>query len=356
MDKPFVVIAGPRCRTFWLQQYLSYGGWACGHDEIIRARTLDDVRAWLSMEQTGTVETCAAPWWRILQDLCPDVNVVLVRRPIDEMLDSLGRAGAVGDSALMRRVLERQNRKMDQIEARMKNVLSTTFESLRVVASRRNIFEFCLPFQFDHNWDAEMEATNIQVGLPQQSRYYEAHRTQIERLTSIARWRSINIIGRRALPDIDGVTIAEESFDDWLRDSVVPLSEHCVIADQLPDHHMRMDMDRYREIADRGDLITLVARSNGRIFGYLLTIISPSLFKRGVVSGISTVFYAADGFPRLGSRLQAQTVEILKERGVDEAFGRTGTHESGPKLASIWKRMGAEPIGDVYHLKLSEAA
>ena len=72
MTPPFVVYALPRSRTFWLSRFLCYAEWNCGHDEIRHARSLDDVRAWFSQSYTGTVETAAAPWWRLIQRLRPD--------------------------------------------------------------------------------------------------------------------------------------------------------------------------------------------------------------------------------------------------------------------------------------------
>ena len=63
----FVVLAMPRSRTKWLSQFLSYGPWQVGHDEIRHCRSMDDVAAWLSQPFTGTIETAArAAFWRLL--------------------------------------------------------------------------------------------------------------------------------------------------------------------------------------------------------------------------------------------------------------------------------------------------
>ena len=58
---PFIVYALPRSRTFWLSKFLSYGGWACDHDEAVRLRGLDDMQSSLDIPMRGSVETAAAP-------------------------------------------------------------------------------------------------------------------------------------------------------------------------------------------------------------------------------------------------------------------------------------------------------
>jgi hypothetical protein len=78
MMAPFVVFSSPRSRTFWLSKFLSVGGWHCGHEELRYARDLGDVKTWLAMPRTGTVETAASPFWRTLRDLAPDARVVIL--------------------------------------------------------------------------------------------------------------------------------------------------------------------------------------------------------------------------------------------------------------------------------------
>ena len=82
MQQPFVVLALPRCCTAWLAQWLSYGPWQCGHDEIRHCRSLDDVKLWLAQPFTGTVETAAAPFWRMLPE---GVRVVTVCRHVPDV-------------------------------------------------------------------------------------------------------------------------------------------------------------------------------------------------------------------------------------------------------------------------------
>ena len=88
---PFVVFALPRSRSFWLSRYLSCAGYHCWHEQAPHFRSLGDVQAWLSQDFTGASETTAAPFWRTIVAARPDVRVLVVRRPVGEVVDSLMR-------------------------------------------------------------------------------------------------------------------------------------------------------------------------------------------------------------------------------------------------------------------------
>ena len=53
---PFLVLALPRSRTFWLSRFLAFGGWDCGHDQLRFMRGMEDVKAWLGTPCFGSVE------------------------------------------------------------------------------------------------------------------------------------------------------------------------------------------------------------------------------------------------------------------------------------------------------------
>ena len=65
-------------------------------------RMLSDVQAWLSQDAVGTAETAGAPWWRLLPRYRPDARVVVVRRPVREVVDSLMRIEMHGTLAFDR--------------------------------------------------------------------------------------------------------------------------------------------------------------------------------------------------------------------------------------------------------------
>ena len=61
----------------------------CGHDELQHMRSLDEIQTWLTQPMAGSAETLAAPYWRLLKKLAPTAKVVVVRRPVAEVVKSL---------------------------------------------------------------------------------------------------------------------------------------------------------------------------------------------------------------------------------------------------------------------------
>src|SRR5690348_11556095 len=114
----FIVYALPRSRTAWLSRFLTYGEWACGHDEARHLRSVEDIKSWFAQPNTGTAETAAAPFWRTVQHISPDTKVVVVRRPVEDVLESLMRL-APFDRVQLEAHLRRLDRKLDQIEKRV---------------------------------------------------------------------------------------------------------------------------------------------------------------------------------------------------------------------------------------------
>lgn len=348
MTPPFIVYALPRSRTFWLSRYLTHGGWSCGHEEIRRIRSMEDVTAWLGMPLTGTVETTAAPWWRLVQRYRPDITTVVVRRPVPDVVRSLVSCGFNED--VITPVMRRHDRKLDQIEARVPNVLSVRFDDLAGEEACAAIYEQCLGLPHDPAWWRDMAPLNIQIDMPALERYVAAYRGQLERLAKIAKHVTIAGMRRRVVPP-DGVTIQSERFDTFYRDGQALFAEHLVQVGEAPDAFLGKNLPLMSVLDEIGAMQITTARSNGRMFGYLMAIVSPSLESPAVTSAMHTTFYASREFPGLGMKLQRASIEALRERGVGEVFFRAGTRGNGPKMGALYRRLGAEPFGQLFKLE-----
>jgi hypothetical protein len=161
----FVVFSLPRSRSYWLSRFLSHDGWHCGHDEIRHLRSLGDARAWLARPRTGTAETAAAPFWRILRRLAPDARVVVVRRDPAAVFASLLRLPVEFDAAVMVRQLRRFDAALDEITARWPGALSVSFEDLRHEATCAAVYEHCLGHAHDPAWWAALAGQNLQADV-----------------------------------------------------------------------------------------------------------------------------------------------------------------------------------------------
>jgi hypothetical protein len=350
---PFVVFGMPRCRTYWLSQFLGYAHWHCGHDEVRHCRSLDDVRSWLSQPYTGTVETAASAFWRLLVKLAPEARIVTVRRPVAEVLDSLRRGGLFFDPHQMRRDMEAYQRKLDQIERRVAGVVSVTFAELESRDVCERVFEHCLPsHRLDHEWWQLMAAQNLQISLPKLDRYYTAHQPQLDKLAKVAKHRIISGMAPNHPEPMDGITFQHEPFRQFYRDAKDLFAEHLVQTGQSPDDHARKNLPLLEALDDAGCLQTITARSNGRMFGYLMSVVEPSLDSTTQMMASHTIFFASSAVRGLGMRLQREAVTRLRARGVSAAILRAGHRGSGPRLGTLYRRLGAEEFGQMYRLEL----
>ena len=173
--------------------FLNYGDWQCGHDEIRHCRSLDDVKSWLAQPCTGSVETGGAPFWRLLLHYRPDVRIVTIRRPVEDVVRSLRATGVVFDATL-EPLMRRLDHKLDQVERRAPGVRSFTYEDLRTESACATLFEHCLSCQHDHARWQTFVRTNMQVNLHHTVRYFIAHRTQLEKVAKQAKHRMLSLL------------------------------------------------------------------------------------------------------------------------------------------------------------------
>lgn len=354
---PFVVFTAPRSRSFWASKFLSYGGWLVSHDEIMHLRSLEDIRSWLAMPGAGTVETSAAPFWRTLVELRPDCRIATIRRDPEASLESICRVVPDIDRHVTRRMVRYINAKLDQIEARCGNVCTVTFDELATEQGAARLFEHCLPFRFDPAWWAAYAQLNLQCNIMALQRYYFAHAKQLAKLTAQVKHRSIAAM--RPKQSVErGVVLAVEPYSEMLCQEAVPLlKDHMVLMDLDPDDWSKRPTATYQRLQDLGALQCVVARINGRMFGYLVSIIAPSFDVAGRTEALHTIFFADKSVFGLGMQMQRFAADQLKARGVDELIMRTGNRTaSSPKLGTMYERMGAVRVAEMYRLPLGEAA
>ena len=355
MTPPFIIYGLPRSRTFWLSKFLTYGDWVCGHDEIRHMRSLDDVKSWLAQPCVGSAETAGASWWRLAQKLSPDIRTLVVRRPVGDVVDSLMRMPLGFDRVGLTTFLISLDRKLDQIEHRVPGTLSVRFNDLRSEEICRRVFEHCLPYKHDPAWWQAMDRLNLQVDMRACIRHYQAFKPQLENLGKIAKHVILSDFSRDVGGDIEGVTMQYEPFETFYRDAQPLFDEHLIQVGEAPGDHAKKNLPILRAYDAAGCMQVTTARSNGRIFGYLMAVLSPALDDRDGLSAVNMTFFADKAIPRLGMKLQRTSLNGLRKRGATEVFWRAGTRGDGPRLGTICRRLGAEPFGELYRLNLKEA-
>lgn len=317
-------------------------------------RSLDDIKTWFSQPYIGSVETAAAPWWRMLDKLAPNARVAVVRRPVDEVMDSLMQIpGLAFDRAMLEHEMRKLDRKLDQIEARIPDVMSVSFDGLNDEATCAALFEHCTGEKPDH-WES-LAPQNIQIDMPAMMRYAAAYKSALDKLASIAKHRILTDMAMREPASSDGVIIQAEAFDVWLRDATHLFNDHLVQVGEAPGEWQGKNIPLMRRLYELGAMQIMTARCNGRMFGYLMTVIAPSLASENSTSAVNTTFFASPEFPGLGLKLQRAAVAALSRRGVDQLCMQDGIRGDGGRISAIYRRLGAEYDGEIYRLQLRAA-
>jgi hypothetical protein len=267
-----------------------------------------------------------------------------------ESHDSLMRMGIAFDAPRLLWALRRLDAKLDQIERRCPDVLRLDYGALNTQEGCERLFHHCLSLPLDVNWWRAMAPVNLQCDLAAMLRYMAAHGPQLSKVAKQAGHRIIaNMKPQEGA--FDGVTFQVETFASF-NDAIPLFREHLVQIDQAPDEYLHKNLPLFQHLDAIGALHCVTARCNGRMFGYLVSIVFPSLESAEILQAEHTIFFASPSIRRLGMRLQRAALDSLKARGVGQVVMRTGPRADGPRLGTIFRRLGAEPWGQMYRLDM----
>lgn len=358
MTAPFLVFGLPRSRTFWLSRTLSYAGRDCSHDRAPFIRSVDDVKSWLSLDDVGSVETAAAPWWRLARHCRPDLKIAVVRRDRRDVIERLMAFGYF-DRARLTTLMARADRALDSA-ARAPGCLSVGFDELQDEAKCARLFEHCLELPFDRAWWAALAGQNLQSNLRAQIAYEMANRPQIAAAAQACVQAQRYLCLRRQAtpePERDGIVIQEESFPVFWRDAVPLMAQHCEAIGDPADQFRRMNVPVLDRLGRAGALQIMTARLNGRMMGYLTAVLVPSLSVCDTTLATQLSFFVSGDAAgmQLGRRLQRAAVDRARQRGAAKMYMRAGVRGSGPRLGALYRRMGAHDFGQLWELDLHEA-
>lgn len=297
------------------------------------------------MPFTGTVETGGAPFWRLLPE---GVTVAVIRRPLDEVMASLWRGGLQFDAVTMAKHLGAQDAKLRQFVKRREGVLETTFAELGTEDGCRRIWEHCLPYPWDAGWWQYSSPVNVQVSLPHARNYFFAHAPQLERLRLLARHEMLRRFRRPV--EMDGIVFGRETLAEIMPDLDGPAGDECVALGEPPEVWPElMNVPLLRRLEAGGGLHIMTARSNGRMFGYLVSALGEAFHAAGQIEAEQAWFYADPSWPGLGRKLQHASIEDLRSRGVNRVMM---LNLDGSRIGSLYRRLGARQTGQRYVLEL----
>ena len=188
----FVVFALPRSRTNWI---------GFPHIRRVAMRPRPDQALPLAGRHRVVDGPADAPaLWRLARrrsGACWDASVMsgwpTVRRPVADVVVSLQAiAPEAFDTDAVTATMTRLDRKLDQIERRLPDVLSVAYDDLATEAGCRRLWEHCLPYPFDARWHARLADVNVQENLGLTVRHYVAYKPQLMKLAQLAAHRIIS--------------------------------------------------------------------------------------------------------------------------------------------------------------------
>jgi hypothetical protein len=110
-----------------------------------------------------------------------------------------------------------------------------------------------------------------------------------------------------------------------------------------------MNMPLLRRLEDGGGLHIMTARSNGRIFAYLVSALGEAFHATGQIEAEQTWFFADPSWPGLGRKLQRASIEDLRSKGVSRVMM---VNLDGARVGSLYRRLGARETGQRFVLEL----
>ena len=313
---------------------------------------MEDVKSWAKQPYVGSVETAVAPFWRLLRSISPGVRVVVIRRPIQEVERSLRGVMTQAPDNLSY-LLRRWDAKLEQVSRRVPGTLSVTYADLATREGASRVFEHALQAPFDEAWWRILAPVNLQEPFATFERYAVAYLPQMTRMAQIARGNILREMQLQPSHSMEGIEFQEEPFETFYHDGVEAFGEHLLAVGETPAAFSQKNIPLLQLISDAGAMQIVTARSNGRMFGYLMSELMPSREMPNRIAAVETIFYASADFPGLGMKLQRETLRRLRAKNVAEVWFRQGIRGNGPKTSVMYKRIGAEPSGSLWRLDLS---
>lgn len=357
MNSPFLVLGLPRSRTAWLARFLSYPPWSCGHEDARHLRSMADVRSWLSQSYVGSAETSLARWWPLIPKIAPELRIVVVRRPVGEVVDSLMRLGFAFDRERLTGVMRKLDHALDQVERHIP-CLRVTFAELAGEAHCRRVFEHCLGQPFDRDWWLSLADDNIQCDMAAILRYADAFKAQMTLAGRLALMELKGACRPHPLPRIlstteDGVDLVEDDFGRFRRDAEPLFRLHCLAVGEHEDQWREKNWPLFENLAAQGRVSVITARRGDEMLGYLVSALAPSTESQTQWTATETVFFVREDAGRfLGLRLQRAAIEAFRRLRISEVHLRAGIRGDGERLGLLYRRLGAERFGELYKLTL----
>ena len=177
---PVLVIGTPRSRTAWLAALLSTPDRIFVHEPSVHWRDLDDLRDFLDRPGAAACDSGLTLFWREALEMRPDLRLIVVQRPVEQVIASCIRAGmpVTPDSA---HIIERTAAAAAEAAADWR-VASCSFGYLASETVCRTLYCFALDRYPSAEWCDHWSGLNVQRDWRDQFAAAHANRSGFPRL------------------------------------------------------------------------------------------------------------------------------------------------------------------------------
>ncbi|MFD2235470.1 hypothetical protein [Phaeospirillum tilakii] len=340
MAEPFVIWSVGRSGTRWAATFLSAGPWVCCHDLSLRCSSVADLERVLGVPRTGTAETGMLILAPLIRRLLPRARFVVIRRPVDEVRASFAACGPAWE--MPDGLLEAQRDLLDGIAA-MPGTLVVDYANLTQEDTCRAIWGHCLDIPWDAERWAALAGQNIQIDMAARARECDSRLAQIRALASD--------IADMSRP----VEVRDTSWNEAVKGGLVELGARHWAEAGTPGDPYDPNIALLEHLAGAGALQITGAWAGRHLVGYLFFLLSPSFNGHSLEATRGAVYLRPGWRGPAGIRLYRTALDGLRARGVARAHLRAGIRGAGDRQATMIRRLGGQPDGELFTIDLRGA-
>jgi hypothetical protein len=118
------------------------------------------IKAYTEEGMWGSIEQSGAIGWQVIRKELPDLKTIVVRRPLQEVYNSLVNLGIQPHMSNLAELNELLN-----VISAQPGVHSINSSALDSPMMCRWLFEYCLELEFDFDWWAHWAPLNVQINM-----------------------------------------------------------------------------------------------------------------------------------------------------------------------------------------------
>lgn len=347
MSEPFVIFALPRSRTFWLANFLNSDERPCWHDALVGCASTDEWFDFFGRGLAGTVETAGMLGAELIHWRMPSAKLVVLRRPIKQVIDSLHKAQVPFDEQeLFRRAVL-----LDELAAKP-FVETVEFKDLEDERQAEWLYSHCNGSPPVFGRYKRFASENLQIDMPARLKFLAENQERVAGLKQDLADRLEDMKGT------SGVVIRQESYLTMGLEAEGLGALHFaeVNSDLMPQRKYALDHNTLRALYLQGTMRVFTLRRAGKLQGYITWNVFYDPESQGLLTADQGAWFVLPQAKGLGLKLFKQSLDELRKLGVQVANPHHHLIGRGASLGKFFSRLGAVPAKQCYSLWIGDGA